>query len=66
MGSGFDIGRGLEPATQLCRTCVPLVVLMFIQVYLKYQYMPKRYHYANNPWIEDLHLVMDPAWWVGG
>ncbi|CAK8697231.1 unnamed protein product [Clavelina lepadiformis] len=36
------------------------------QSFLKYQYLPKRFHYANNDRIEPVHLVMDDEWIVQG
>nr|XP_039256745.1 venom phosphodiesterase 2-like [Styela clava] len=36
------------------------------EAFLKYEYLPKRYHYVTDPSIEDVHLVVDDEWWLGG
>jgi len=36
------------------------------QAFLKYEYLPKRWHYANNARIEDILLPMDVEWLVEG
>ncbi|CAK8697230.1 unnamed protein product [Clavelina lepadiformis] len=36
------------------------------QAFVKYEYFPKRMHYANHERIEDVHLLMDDEWLVGG
>jgi len=34
--------------------------------YIKYEYLPKRFHYANNDRIEDVIAVVDDAWLLEG
>nr|XP_039265531.1 venom phosphodiesterase 2-like [Styela clava] len=34
------------------------------EAYLTHEYLPKKFHYANNEYIGDVHLVVDDKWWI--
>jgi len=67
--TGADIQlvqSGYANKTWYFRYIQDLTIFSFHQTYLKKEYFPKRYHYANHDRIEDVQLVVDNEWLVGG